>query len=132
MPLLSVLVRAANQHRSDFQPQYLANVAWAFQSAGEAVPAFLDPVARSMLQMLDYKTVMRYLATCGHIVAGFELLVRVESSADLLQQADDSGYPVFLMLLEACRTLGDHQAASCVHRAAARLGLIAMTPLATT
>ena len=62
--------------------------------------------------------------------AGFALLARAETSG-LLADSDESGYVMFHILLQACRSVGNSHVASQVERARERLGVIAVAAMAT-
>ena len=77
-----------------------------------------------------YQTSMEGLAANGLIQAGFALLTRAEASG-LLSHSDNDCYPMFHILLEACRLTGHSKGASRVQAMVEQLGLIALAPLAT-
>ena len=75
-----------------------------------------------------YKMLMEGLATTGQFAAGFVLLARVEAIG-LLLHSDESCYPMFRTLLEACRVVGDVSGASRVKAMMELLGFIARAPV---
>ena len=119
---------------NDVKLQELANTAWALATAGEPVPAILDPL--SVLnsrndpgepQLVHYEMWMQCLAMTGQIVPGFVLLTRVKASG-LLSHSGGSSYQVFRTLIEACRRIHDSIGISHVRAAMDRLCLIALSP----
>eukprot|EP00747_Dinoflagellata_sp_TGD_P171476 gnl/TRDRNA2_/TRDRNA2_205652_c0_seq1.p1 gnl/TRDRNA2_/TRDRNA2_205652_c0~~gnl/TRDRNA2_/TRDRNA2_205652_c0_seq1.p1 ORF type:complete len:110 (+),score=16.24 gnl/TRDRNA2_/TRDRNA2_205652_c0_seq1:494-823(+) len=85
--------------------------------------------ARAQRRLASYQMALESLVTAGQIVAGFALLARAEADG-LLSHADESCYPMFRILLEACREVGDFYGASSVQAALERLGLFVLTPMA--
>merc|ERR1712224_313760 len=71
---------------------------------------------------------MQGLVATSQIAAGFALLMRVDENIMLFSE---NAYPIFRMLLEACRAVGDSDGACRVQAAMARLGLIAVASMAT-
>lgn len=139
--LLAALARAVEHRLGEFNTQNLANTAWAFAIAGEQAPGLLDPI--SVLDAIEsqsgwgatpwevqYQMLIHSLARTGQIKAGFALLARLESNG-LLSDADEHCYPMFHMLLETCRAIGDSHGISPVQTSVERLGPIPATPVAT-
>jgi len=77
-----------------------------------------------------YNSLMQVLASAGQIVAGFGLLAQAEAFG-LLSHSDENWYPMFRMLLEACRTVGNSESARQLQEARKRLGYFAIIPVAT-
>ena len=70
---------------------------------------------------------MHGFAASGQVEAGFDLLVQAEG---LLSHCSDSCYPMFQMLLEACRAIRDSKGTSHLQKAVELLGLVANAPVA--
>ena len=79
-----------------------------------------------------YSALMQVLAGTGQIVAGFELLAEGEEIFGSNGALSHDWYPIFRMLLEGCRAVGDSQKASRVKAEMDRLGLVARMHVATT
>ena len=78
-----------------------------------------------------YTTLMQCLAVTGKIIAGFALFAQVEFGG-LLSYCDPcTSYPIFRILLEACRAVGGSDGASRVQSVMDRLGLFCLPPVAT-
>ena len=73
---------------------------------------------------------MQGLATTGQFEAGLALLARAETSG-LLADSHESGYNMFHILLQTCRSVGNSHVASQVEAARERLGVIALAAMAT-
>eukprot|EP00747_Dinoflagellata_sp_TGD_P218045 gnl/TRDRNA2_/TRDRNA2_90353_c0_seq1.p1 gnl/TRDRNA2_/TRDRNA2_90353_c0~~gnl/TRDRNA2_/TRDRNA2_90353_c0_seq1.p1 ORF type:complete len:101 (+),score=1.11 gnl/TRDRNA2_/TRDRNA2_90353_c0_seq1:911-1213(+) len=74
-----------------------------------------------------YRMIMDCLASTGQITAGFVLLARTEASSSF-SDSNETCYPMFRALLEACRLAGDTDGASLVEAALQRLGLSTIEP----
>ena len=73
-----------------------------------------------------FNALVQFHGTTGQIIAGFGFLEQVRSDTN------GDWYPVFRVLLEACRTAGIYGSALEVQTAIERLGLVASRPVATT
>eukprot|EP00747_Dinoflagellata_sp_TGD_P201271 gnl/TRDRNA2_/TRDRNA2_74751_c0_seq1.p2 gnl/TRDRNA2_/TRDRNA2_74751_c0~~gnl/TRDRNA2_/TRDRNA2_74751_c0_seq1.p2 ORF type:complete len:100 (-),score=15.11 gnl/TRDRNA2_/TRDRNA2_74751_c0_seq1:25-324(-) len=82
-------------------------------------------------RQVDYQMSMECLVAAGKIVDGFALLTRLTASGLLSHYHQQAFYPMFCMLLKACRSIGDFDGTSQVHASMVRLGLTAPAPLAT-
>ena len=127
-----------------FGVQDFGNLAWAFAIAGEPTPACLDPAAvleqmeaqqagaktaeGKLLPTLYYNMAMEGLVARGQLEAGFTLLERL---APPLLEATRDCFPLYRTLLEGCRDAGDAEGASQLQTEIDRLGLIALSPVAT-
>ena len=80
--------------------------------------------------VMHYQMAMQSLAASGQVEAGFVLLQQVGNSG-LLSHSNDSCYPVFRTLLQACRLVGDFECASQLQTAVDGLGLTACACIAT-
>ena len=80
--------------------------------------------------VMPYQMLMQSLAASGQVEAGFVLLREVGNSG-LLSQSNNSCYPVFRTLLQACRLVGDFECASQLQTAVDGLGLKACACIAT-
>ena len=79
---------------------------------------------------MHYEMLMQSLAATGQIAAGLGLLAQMEASG-LVFHFDNSCYPMFHTLLEACHLVSETNGASQVQAAAERLSLISLVPMAT-
>ena len=71
---------------------------------------------------MPYQMMMQSFAASGQVEAGFVLLWQVGSSG-LPPHSNDSCFPVFHTLLQACRVIGDFECASQLQTAVDGLGL---------
>ena len=130
--------RWASQRRSPSSFVSCANTIWAFAVSCEPPPLLLDSMSVSEtmkakgvdLQMLYYRMSMQCLAATGEIVAGFALLARVEASGMLSTVGGDMSYPIFRVLVEACRTVSHSEGPSRVQATMEQLGSIALAAAA--
>lgn len=82
--------------------------------------------------LATYHALMQVLAATGQVLAGFELLA-CEEGFGLLFHFEENLYPMFRILLEACRAAGEIESASQVRVMMERLGLQKrVVPVATT
>jgi len=81
-----------------------------------------------MSQMMDYQIFMQVRAGIGQIEASFVLLAWAEAN-ELLSHSDEQFYPMFPLLLEASRVIGNTNNAQ-VQEAVQRVAPIALAPLA--
>ena len=72
---------------------------------------------------------MQSLAASGQVEAGFTLLQQMCTGWQF--QSDKNYYPVFRMLLHACRLVVDFDGASHLHAAVDQLGMKARLSIAT-
>ena len=79
--------------------------------------------------MAYYQVLMQSLAASGQVEAGFTLLQQMRTGWQ--SQSDKNCYPVFRMLLHACRLVEDFDGASRLQAAVDQLGLKARLSIAT-
>ena len=135
----------------EFLPQALANTAWAYAMAREPAPPMLQPI--SVLDLIEaggepadvmyYRMSMQGLAARGELDAGFALLERAEKQVGHLSSSDGPRspsvgerderdcYPIYRILLDACRASNDGERAAQLQLRIERLGLKAIAPEAT-
>ena len=80
-------------------------------------------------QMVCYQMLMECLASVDQIQGGFALIARMEADGSL-SISEDNCYPMFRMLLEACRTVSGFNT-TFAQAAIERLCSIALAPVAT-
>eukprot|EP00747_Dinoflagellata_sp_TGD_P217637 gnl/TRDRNA2_/TRDRNA2_90010_c0_seq2.p1 gnl/TRDRNA2_/TRDRNA2_90010_c0~~gnl/TRDRNA2_/TRDRNA2_90010_c0_seq2.p1 ORF type:complete len:203 (+),score=24.44 gnl/TRDRNA2_/TRDRNA2_90010_c0_seq2:242-850(+) len=128
----AVLFRASTRTSGDFDIPSLANTTWAYESTSVLLKlvSVLDFIQSRCTKPQMYQQMMiESLATSGEIVAGFALLVHMETNS-CLSDYDEDRYSMLHALLEACRAVGDSHSASRFSAAFNRVGCLARAPTA--
>eukprot|EP00747_Dinoflagellata_sp_TGD_P217636 gnl/TRDRNA2_/TRDRNA2_90010_c0_seq1.p1 gnl/TRDRNA2_/TRDRNA2_90010_c0~~gnl/TRDRNA2_/TRDRNA2_90010_c0_seq1.p1 ORF type:complete len:174 (+),score=22.45 gnl/TRDRNA2_/TRDRNA2_90010_c0_seq1:242-763(+) len=130
------LTRVAERRVDEFEPQELGNVLWALSMVYESTAVLLKLVSvldfiqsRCTKPQMYQQMMIESLATSGEIVAGFALLVHMETNS-CLSDYDEDRYSMLHALLEACRAVGDSHSASRFSAAFNRVGCLARAPTA--